>query len=185
VPASLHVQSDACRVNPQGGTYPFPAVIRLGSRPAIVPGRQARRLSAMLKTYAGSCHCGKVRFETDIDLSRGTVRCNCSTCTKTRSWIGFVGPQHYRLKSGAEAQTEYQWTPPGRDGPSIEYHFCATCGTRMPARGDIPTLGGIVIAIPIAALDGIDPEELAAAPISYVDGRHDRFDRAPDDIRTM
>jgi hypothetical protein len=55
----------------------------------------------------------------------------------------------------------------------------------MPARGDIPTLGGIVIAIPIAALDGVDPEELAAAPVLYVDGRHDRFDRTPDDIRTM
>ncbi|MEZ2333728.1 GFA family protein [Mesorhizobium sp. RCC_202] len=139
----------------------------------------------MLKTYAGSCHCGKVRFEADIDLAQGTVKCNCSTCTKTRSWIGLVGPQHYRLLSGAEAQTEYQWIPPGQERSTIEYHFCATCGTRMPARGDIPMLGGIVIAIPIAALDGVDPDELAAAPVMYADGRHDRFDRTPDDIRTM
>jgi hypothetical protein len=87
--------------------------------------------------------------------------------------------------SGADAQTDYQWTPPGREAPGIQYHFCATCGVRMPARGDVPTLGGIVFAIPMAALDGIDSEELAAAPVMHVDGRHDRFDRAPDDIRTM
>lgn len=139
----------------------------------------------MLKTYTGSCHCGKVRFEADIDLSQGTVKCNCSTCTKTRSWISFVGPQHIRLIAGAGSQTEYQWTPPGKERPSIQYHFCATCGTRMPARGDLPELGGIVYAIPLASLDDVDPGELAAAPLMYVDGRHDRFDQPPDDTRLM
>jgi hypothetical protein len=139
----------------------------------------------MLRTYTGSCHCGNVRFEADIDLGRGTVKCNCSMCSKTRSWVGFVGPQHFRLVSGAESQAEYQWAPPGRDRPSIQYHFCATCGTRMPARGDIPALGGEVYAIPMATLDDIDPEELAAAPLMHIDGRHDRFDRPPDDTRLM
>ena len=138
----------------------------------------------MLKTYSGSCHCGKVRFEASMDLSQGTVRCNCSMCSKTRSWIAFVPPQQFHLRSGAASQAEYQWTPPGKDQPSIQYHFCATCGTRMPARGDIPELGGVVYAIPMATLDDIDPEELAAAPIMYIDGRHDS-DRPPADTRLM
>lgn len=58
-----------------------------------------------LKKYSGSCHCGAVRFEADIDLKQGTTRCNCSICTKARAWFALVATEHYRLIKGAEAQT--------------------------------------------------------------------------------
>lgn len=139
-----------------------------------------------LKTYLGSCHCGAVRFQADFDLSTGTNKCNCSLCTKSRAWFVFArGRDHFRLIAGADALSEYQWTPPGRPHPFLHYRFCRMCGIRAFAQGELESLGGTFHAVPVTSLDDVDPDELAAAPINYVDGRHDRFDRPPEDRRLM
>ena len=138
-----------------------------------------------LKTYTGSCHCGAVRFEAELDIAAGTIKCNCSSCTKARSWLIAVPASRYRLISKARSEADYQWTPPGRPGPSIMFHFCRVCGIRTPGRGEMEAMGGPFYAIQVQLLEGIDVEELAAAPILYVDGRHDRFDRLPADIRLL
>jgi hypothetical protein len=138
-----------------------------------------------LKTYSGSCHCGAVRFEADLDLGEGTVKCNCSSCTKARSWLVIASPDRFRLTAGADSQANYQWTPPGRPGPNAEFHFCKNCGVRTPARGIAEALGGAFHAIQVTLLDDVDPDELAGAPIRYVDGRNDHFDQSPADIRLL
>lgn len=46
-------------------------------------------------------------------------------------------------------------------------------------------MGGIFHAVQVPLLDNIDPEELAAGPIRYVDGLHDRFDCEPADTRFL
>jgi hypothetical protein len=138
-----------------------------------------------LKTYSGSCHCGAIRFAADLDIAAGTVKCNCSSCTKARSWLIFVAADRFRLVAGQDAQSSYQWTPPGHQAPTVEYHFCNRCGIRTPASGNIEFLGGAVYAIQVQLLDDLDPGELAAATVRYVDGRHDRFDRPPSDTRFL
>jgi hypothetical protein len=138
-----------------------------------------------LKTYTGRCHCGAVRFEADVDLAQGTIKCNCTSCTKARSWLVFASADRFRLTAGAESQATYQWTPPGRKEPTIQFHFCDTCGVRTPGRGDLAAMGGVFYAVQVPLLDGVDAAELAAAPIQYVDGLNDRFDRAPADTRFL
>ncbi|WP_158818543.1 GFA family protein [Methylocapsa sp. S129] len=138
-----------------------------------------------LKTHSGACHCGAVRFEADVDIAEGTIKCNCSSCTKARSWLVFTPAARFRLTAGVDSQADYQWTPPGRERPTILFHFCKTCGVRTPGRGEIEALGGAFYAVQVSLLNDVDPDELAAAPIRYVDGRHDRFDRPPADIRFL
>jgi hypothetical protein len=137
-----------------------------------------------MKTYSGSCHCGAVRFEADIDLGKGTNRCNCSVCTKARSWFVLVSPDRFRQLTGTDAQAEYTWVPPGSSGSNLHYRFCKICGVRTAGRGEHGPQGDPFYFIAVASIDNADPDELAAS-IHYVDGRHDRFDQPPQDVRLM
>jgi hypothetical protein len=126
-----------------------------------------------------------VERKADVDIAEGTLKCNCSSCTKARSWLIFARSDRFRLIAGVESQADYQWTPPARTGPTIQYHFCKTCDIRTPARGELEAMGGVFYAVQVSLLKDVDPAELAAAPIRYVDGRHDHFDQPPADIRFL
>lgn len=88
--------------------------------------------------YEGGCHCGAVRYEADIDLEQGTLRCNCSLCAKTRAWFAFIPADKFALKTGANSLLDYRWKPPSKPAPNITYHSCATCGVRTHAEGKGP-----------------------------------------------
>lgn len=131
-----------------------------------------------VKTYAGSCHCGAVRFEADIDLDEGSIRCNCSYCAKVRVWFAFArGAERFRLLDGAGI-SEYRWTPPGEPEPHLTFSFCRICGVRAFARGEMEALGGTFHAVSVPALE-LTPEQFAAIPVRYVNGRDGRYDEAP------
>jgi hypothetical protein len=131
-----------------------------------------------VETYTGSCHCGAIRFEADIDLDEGSNRCNCSYCAKARTWFAFAkGPQRFRLLDGTGV-SEYRWTPPGDLEPHLTFTFCRICGIRTYARGNIDSLGGTFHAVSVPALD-LSPEQFAAIPVSYINGRDRRYNEAP------
>lgn len=138
-----------------------------------------------IQIYTGSCHCGAVRFTAEIDFDEGTHRCNCSFCWKTRAWFAFVPAHRMNVEAEDAVISEYQWTPQGKPRPFLRHQFCKQCGVRLFGRGELKELGGAFYAISVAALDDVNPEVLASAPIHYVDGRNDRFDQMPSDMRCL
>ena len=122
-----------------------------------------------MQTYQGSCHCKRVRFEVGIDLSAGTFRCNCTSCFKRRWWSAKAKPANFRLLAGGDELVGSK----AEQGPG---GFCKHCG--IVTFYSVPAAewnDGAYVGINVAALDGLDPKELAAIPITYLDGLHDTW----------
>lgn len=129
---------------------------------------------SMNRTVRGSCHCGAVRFEAEIDLG-ATSRCNCSICGKSRFWKAIAAPRSFRLLAGEGALADYTF-----GGGTIHHHFCRTCGVKPFGRGENEELGGEFHAVNVMCLEGLSPSELAeaAARMEFQDGKHDRWEHA-------
>jgi hypothetical protein len=133
----------------------------------------------MKKTYQGSCHCRAIRFECDLDLAAGTVRCNCGFCCKARFWFAFVKAGELRLLQGADVIADYQHTPAGKQ-PFLHFEFCSRCGFRPFTRGGaLPQFGGEFYAVNVACLDGLSEQQLADVPVRFADGRNDDWNATP------
>ena len=113
----------------------------------------------MKQTYTGSCHCGDVRFEVDMDLDHVRV-CDCSLCRKRGALIHRVEDEDLRVLTALEALTLYQWhTRVAKD------YFCPRCGV-LPFRR--PRTAPEMWAVNVRCLDGVD---LNSIPIAHVQGR--------------
>ena len=127
-----------------------------------------------LKTHKASCHCGAVSIEADLDLAAGSVRCNCSICSKSRWWGISAKPDAVRAIRGEDNTFVY-----GFGTRSIQLHHCKTCGLRVYGKGHIAEMGGDFVAVNVACLDGVSDEEFAAIPIMYCNGRDNDWIHEP------
>lgn len=133
----------------------------------------------MLKTYRGSCHCGAVTFEADLDLAQDSYRCNCSICRRTRFWPAVARPEGFRLLSGEPELTQYLFNT-----KKNHHYFCRHCGVRCFGVGnDTPV--GKMIGVNLGCLENVTDEELSKVPIVFVDGLHDRWQSAPEHFRHL
>ena len=128
----------------------------------------------MPKTYQGSCHCGAVRFEVELDLAQPTYRCNCSICRRTRFWPAVAREEGFRLLAGREQLTQYLF-----HSRKNEHYFCRVCGVRPFGIGTETPIGRMV-GVNIGCLEGLSEEELSRLPVTCIDGMHDRWPDPPE-----
>ena len=88
--------------------------------------------------YQGGCHCGAIKFEVDAPEDLEVDGCNCSVCRMTGFLHLIVAGSKFRLLSGKEFITTYQFNT------GVAKHlFCKVCGIKS-------------FYIPRSSPDGID-----------------------------
>ena len=114
-----------------------------------------------MKTEHGSCHCGKVKYEAQMEI-KNALSCNCSICQKRGSLLDFVPESQFKLLSGESELQEYLFNK-----HQIHHQFCKTCGI-LPFAKALGPDGTKMVAINLRTIDGID---LKALKINEYDGR--------------
>lgn len=106
-----------------------------------------------MTTYQGGCHCGKVRYEVDLELG-SALECNCSHCAMKGLLLAFVPDAAFRPLSGEAEQTEYRFNK-----KQLAHLFCPVCGVQSYSRGE-NSKGEKTVAINLRCLDGVDADTL-------------------------
>jgi hypothetical protein len=112
--------------------------------------------------HSGGCHCGKVRYDVELDLSAPVISCNCSMCGRSGTLLSFVPEGKVTLRSGEDGVADYLF-----NRHAIHHLFCKTCGIKPFARGKKAD-GTAMVAITVRCLDDVDLYKLA---IHKVDGK--------------
>jgi hypothetical protein len=113
-----------------------------------------------MPTYEGGCHCGRVRFRVNAELT-GIAYCNCSVCTKKGFLHLIVPPEQFELLSGEDALTTYQFNT-----GTAKHTFCRHCGIHAFY---VPRSDPEKIDVNVRCLDGVDLTKIEIAPF---DGRN-------------
>lgn len=115
----------------------------------------------MTTIYKGSCHCGRIAFEVEGELT-GAMACNCSICQRKGTLMWFVPRTQLRLLTPSEDMATYTFNK-----HLIQHHFCPTCGMHPFGEGTDPK-GNAMAAVNIRCLLDID---LPTIPVQQFDGR--------------
>ena len=91
-----------------------------------------------------------------------------------------IKPDAFRLIAGQEA-TGYGFPT----DKFITRALCVHCAVMSFGWGNIPQVGGDFVSINVACLDDLDPAELIAAPVTYMDGRNDNWWHPPAETRHL
>ncbi|MBL8630437.1 MAG: GFA family protein [Rhodospirillaceae bacterium] len=111
--------------------------------------------------HQGSCHCGKIAYEVDGDVTN-VIECNCSHCSRKGYLLAFFPRDKVKLKTPESDLSTYTFNK-----HAIQHHFCGTCGCAPFGFGTDPK-GNKTAAINVRCLPAVD---LGTLNITKVDGR--------------
>jgi hypothetical protein len=117
----------------------------------------------MKRTYHGGRHCGVVRFECELDLAEGYKPVQLLDLRKVAA---LEGDRQARCVPAAAGRG-------GALGPKHSPCLLQPLRRQAVRAGTSRLLGGTFCGVNIACLDEAPPDELAAAPVIYEDGRND------------
>ena len=111
--------------------------------------------------HTGGCHCGRVRFEIQAPAEIEVGDCNCSICAKS-GYLHLTVPQsRFRLLSGTDSLTSYQFNT-----GTAKHLFCSYCGVKS-------------FYVPRSHPDGysvnarcLDEGTVTAMRVEHIDGRN-------------
>jgi hypothetical protein len=108
--------------------------------------------------HTGSCHCKKVTYEADLDISKPAIECDCSHCSAKGLLLQFIPESSFTLTSGEDSLKEYRFNT-----HKIAHQFCDTCGQQPFARGT-DAEGNTVVSINMRSLDDVEVVDLIRMP---------------------
>jgi hypothetical protein len=111
--------------------------------------------------YQGSCHCGRVAFEVDGDLTK-VMECNCSHCSRKGYLLWFVPKAKLRLLTPEANLGTYTFNK-----RVIQHHFCTSCGC-APFGFGVDKSGVPTAAVNVRCLPDVDR---SALQVVQVDGK--------------
>lgn len=111
--------------------------------------------------HKGSCHCGKIAFEVEGDISQ-VYECNCSHCSRKGYLMWFASAAQFRLTTPENDLSTYTFNK-----HEIAHHFCSVCGCAPFGIGK-DHAGAAVAAINVRCLPDLDRSSLE---VKQVDGR--------------
>jgi hypothetical protein len=112
----------------------------------------------VMATRIGSCHCGAVAFEVDLQQGFQSLRrCNCSLCRRKGAIMANVPVERLRVTKGQDKLSLYQWNT-----RQAKHYFCSVCGiyTHHQTRSNPGEYG-----FNVACIEGVDPFALGSVAI--------------------
>jgi len=111
--------------------------------------------------HKGSCHCGKIAYEVEADITEVTS-CNCSICQSRGYLLTFLPGDKFRLLTPEADIRHYTFNT-----HTIKHCFCPACGSAVFGMGK-DGKGNPTVAVNVRCLPDVD---IQALKVRHFDGR--------------